>query len=129
MSARKTTSSAPGTWDAMLRAVLLPNRLARIVREEPDGTIALAVPTRKPPALQRAFSWLVRVPKERITVLDPIGSEIWRACDGKRSVEAIVENFAKRHHLSFHESRVSVTSYSTSLVRRGVLAVAVEPSE
>jgi hypothetical protein len=31
--------------------------------------------------------------------------------------------------LSFHESRVSGTSYSTSLVRRGVLAVAVEPSE
>lgn len=128
MKERDTTATAPGAWDAMLKAVLLPNRAARVVREEPDGSLTLAVPTRKPPFMHRLFSWLIRVPKERLTVLDPIGAAIWRSCDGKRSVEEIVEKFATFYHLSFHESRVSVTGYVTTLLQRGVLAVAVHPS-
>jgi hypothetical protein len=126
MKERDTTATAPGAWDAMLKAVLLPNRAARVVREEPDGSLTLAVPTRKPPFMHRLFSWLIRVPKERLTVLDPIGAAIWRSCDGKRSVEEMVEKFATFYRLSFHESRVSVTGYVTTLLRRGVLAVAVD---
>jgi len=111
----------------MLKAVLIPNRAARVVREEPDGSLTLGVPTRKPSFFRGLINWLVRVPQERLTVLDPLGAGIWKACDGKRSVEAIVVRFATFHHLSFHESRVSVTGYVTSLLRRGVLAVAVNP--
>ncbi len=129
MKERDTTATAPGAWDAMLKAVLLPNRAARMVREEPDGSLTLAVPTRKPPFMHRLFSWLIRVPKERLTVLDPIGAAIWRSCDGKRSVEEMVEKFATFYRLSFHESRVSVTGYVTTLLRRGVLAVAVDSAE
>jgi hypothetical protein len=110
----------------MLAAVLIQNRAARVVREEADGSVTLAVPTRKPPFMRWALSWLVRVPKERLTVLDPIGAAIWKSCDGRRSVEAIVEKFATFYRLSFHESRVSVTGYVTTLLRRGVLAVAVD---
>lgn len=127
MSRRAQTAAAPGAWDEMLKAVLIPNRAARVVREEPDGSLTLAVPTRKPSFFRGLINWLVRVPQERLTVLDPLGAGIWKACDGKRSVEAIVVRFATFHHLSFHESRVSVTGYVTSLLRRGVLAVAVNP--
>ena len=111
----------------MLKAVLIPNRAARVVREEPDGSLMLAVPTRKPSFFRGLINWLVRVPQERLTVLDPLGAGIWKSCDGKRSVEEIAVRFATFHHLSFHESRVSVTGYVTSLLRRGVLAVAVNP--
>jgi hypothetical protein len=128
MKERLQTAEAPGAWEAMLRAVLIQNRAARVVREDPDGSLTLAVPTRKPPFMRWLFSWLIRVPKERLTVLDPMGAAIWKACDGRRSVEAIVVQFGTFHHLSFHESRVSVTSYVTSLLRRGVLAVAVDSS-
>jgi len=127
MSGRTKTSTAPGAWDDMLKATLLPNRAARTVREEPDGSMTLAVPTRKPSFFRGLINWLVRVPKERLTLLDPLGAGIWKACDGKRTVEEIVVRFATLHHLSFHESRVSVTGYVTSLLRRGVLAVAVDP--
>lgn len=126
MKSRETTASAPGAWNAMLRAVLLPNRAARITREEPDGALTLAVPTRKPAFLRSLFAWLARPPKERLTLLDPLGASIWKACDGRRPVEQIVVEFARRQRLSFHESRVSVTGYVSSLLRRGVLAVAVE---
>lgn len=128
MTKRIMTAAAPGTWDPMLRAVLLPNQAARVVREEPDGSLTLAVPTKKPPLLQRMLAWLIRVPKERLTLLDPMGAAIWTSCDGHRTVEEIVEKFATFYRLSFHESRVSVTGYITSLLRRGVLAVAVDPS-
>jgi len=127
MSRRAQTAAAPGAWDDMLKAVLIPNRAARVVREEPDGSLMLAVPTRKPSFFRGLINWLVRVPQERLTVLDPLGAGIWKSCDGKRSVEEIAVRFATFHHLSFHESRVSVTGYVTSLLRRGVLAVAVNP--
>ncbi len=128
MTKRPDTASSAGTWGAMLQAVLMPNRAARVVREEPDGSLTIAVPTRKPSFIRGLLSWMVRVPKERLTVLDPMGAGIWKSCDGRRSVEEIVEKFGAFHHLSFHESRVSVTGYVTSLLRRGLLAVAVDAS-
>jgi hypothetical protein len=44
-------------------------------------------------------------------------------CDGKATVESIIDEFAARHRLSFHESRVAVTGYLKTLIRRGVLAI------
>ena len=128
MSQRGSTAAAAGAWGALIEAGPVPNRAARVVGTEADGTLTLAVPTRKPPAWQRAFAWLIRVPAERLTVLDPVGAAIWKSCDGRHTVEEIVEKFAAQHHLSFHESRVSVTGYLTSLLRRGILAVAVDPT-
>ncbi len=128
-SKRETTASVPGAWDEMLKAVLLPNQAARFTGEDPDGSLTLAVPTRKPVFLIPPFSWIIRPPKERLTVLDPIGADIWKSCNGRRSMEDIVVKFAIRHQLSFHESRVSVTSYVKSLLQRGALAVAVNKSQ
>ena len=127
MSKRQQTVDGAGGWNPMLAAVLLPNRAARVVREDADGSLTLAVSTRKPSFFRGLISWLVRVPSERLTILDPMGAAIWKSCNGKRTVEEIVERFATFYRLSFHESRVSVTGYVSSLLQRGVLAVAVEP--
>lgn len=129
MKSRQTTASIPGAWDAMLQSVLIPNRAARVASRGEDGSITLAVPTRKPTFLFPPFSWLIRPPAERLTVLDPIGASIWSACDGTRPVEDIVVKFAVKHRLTFHESRVSVTGYVKSLLQRGALAVAMTQSE
>ncbi|MDD2241173.1 MAG: PqqD family protein [Kiritimatiellae bacterium] len=127
MSKREQTAAVTGGWTPMLAAVLLPNQAARVVRDEADGSLTVAVPTRKPSFFRGLISWLVRVPRERLTILDPMGAAIWKSCNGKRTVEEIVEKFAAFYRLSFHESRVSVTGYISSLLQRGVLAVAVEP--
>ncbi|HMP71756.1 MAG TPA: PqqD family protein [Kiritimatiellia bacterium] len=124
-SERTTTSELPALWQDLLSAVLLRNQAAEVLDEAPDGSVMLAVPTRKPGFLIPPFSWIIRPPRERLTHLDPIGASLWRACDGRATVESLVEKFAIQHSLTFHESRVSVTSYVTSLLRRGVLAVAV----
>ncbi len=126
---RETTASVPGSWDRMMKAVLLPNQAVNFVRDEADGAISLTVPTRRPSFLFPPISWVIRPPKERLTILDHTGALLWKLCDGHRTVEEIVERFAILHHLSFHESRVSVTGYIKSLLQRGILAVAVQPED
>ena len=58
-------------------------------------------------------------------VLDRLGAEVWRLCDGKRTVEEVVDLFGERHALTFHESRVAVTLYLKALLQRGVLAIVI----
>lgn len=125
---RKTAASEPAAWTSLLRSVVLQNQAARRVEQGADGSVTLAVPTRSKGFLFPPFSWLIRPPKERVTVLDPLGASIWRDCDGRHTVEEIIEKFAIVHQLSFHESRVSVTNYIKSLIQSGVLAVAVDTS-
>ena len=124
-SHRVTTQSTVGGWDHMLNAVLLQNKAARIADESNDGSLALSIPTKATRFLFPPFSWLIRPPKERVTVLDPIGAELWRKCDGRRTVEDLVVDFAIKHRLSFHEGRVSVTHYVKTLLQRGALAVSL----
>lgn len=126
---RETTAAISGTWSRMLKAVLLPNQAVRFVRDEADGAISLTVPTRRPAFLFPPISWVIRPPKERLTILDRTGAMIWKMCDGRRTVEEIVERFAISHHLSFHESRVSVTGYMKSLLQRGIVAVSMQPED
>ena len=56
-------------------------------------------------------------------ILDHLGVEVWERCDGTRTVEQVVDEFAQKHALSFHESRVMVTEYLRELIQRGVLAI------
>ena len=126
---RGTTATVASSWRRMLQAVPHRNQAARLVSEEGDGSVTLAVPTKRPAFLFPPISWVIRPRKERLTVLDPIGASVWRACDGRQTIEEIVENFAARHRLSFHESRVSVTHYVKSLLQRGVLAVSIGTSD
>ena len=55
--------------------------------------------------------------------LDKLGTEVLELCDGSRRVEEIVDEFAAKHRLTFHESRVAVTGFLRSLVQRGLIAI------
>jgi hypothetical protein len=63
-------------------------------------------------------------PERRLT-LDRLGTEVWRLCDGDRTVEEIVDTFSRNHDLTFHEARAAVTGYLTTLIQRGALAIEV----
>ena len=71
------------------------------------------------------LSWIVPFREESCSTLDPLGAEVWKLCDGQRTVEGVVDAFKDRYALSFHEARVAVTEYLKVLVQRGVLAVAL----
>jgi hypothetical protein len=50
-------------------------------------------------------------------------------CDGRRTVEAIIEEFAADHKLSFREAQLSVTQFLRQLTQRGLIAVVGESKD
>ena len=113
-----------GTWRNMLEAVPVRNSAARVV-DEGEHSVAVYVRTRRPRYMVPPISWIVPVRKERRVSLDGVGARIWRLCDGHKTVEDVIDAFARNYDLTFHESRVAVTGYMKMLIQRGVLAVVV----
>jgi len=120
-----TTGQTP-SWRAMLSAIPVRNAAAEAAEDGPNG---LRVSVRIQPAgwWVRSLSWLLRRPPRRTVILDRLGSEVWELCDGARTVEQVVDEFAQRHALSFHEARVAVTEYLRELIQRGILAIGLPP--
>jgi len=106
----------------MLAARVSRNVAAR-VEEGRGGSIRVYVKNRRPSFLVPPLSWIVPYKTERCLTLDRMGAQIWQLCEGQRSVEQVIERFAERHRLTFHEARVAVTGYIKMLVEHGVLAV------
>jgi len=116
------------SWRPVLEAVPVRNAAARLV-ERREEELCLAVAVRRPRWMVPPISWVVPLGVERRVRLDRMGSEIWDLCDGERTVEDMIDEFAARHSLSFHEARVAVTGYLRELVRRGLLAIAIRDTE
>lgn len=87
--------------------------------------VRVSVPLRRPGFLVPPISWFIK-PRERKTLqLDPLGSEVFSLIGACRTVGEIVDRFAEKHRLTFHESRVSVTQYISHLVDNGIAVVAM----
>lgn len=111
-----------GDWRAMLRARVLRNCAA--VRDDTGSRgLSLRIPRKRPSWLIPPVSWVVTVRDYSPVTLDALGTEVWTLCDGRRTVEDLIDAFAAKHGLSFHEARVAVTQYLKVLIQRGVLAV------
>ena len=128
MAAKRSEESPPAmelvSWRRTLLGVPLRNEAAGVV-EEDDG-LRIGVALTRPRWLVPPLSWVIKPRSERTVRLDTLGAEVWRLCDGERTVENVVDEFARRHSLTFHESRTAVTSYMKQLMQRGVLVIAAE---
>jgi hypothetical protein len=111
-------------WEPMLRAKPVRNRAAEVDREHTQQ-LRLTVKRKPHPLLVPPISWFIRPRTSKTLILDPLGESVWELCDGVRDVESIIDIFADRHELTFHEARVAVTDYVRSLVQRGALAIAI----
>jgi len=116
-----------GSWARMLRAVPVRNRAAR-VREHGEG-LRITVQRRPPRWLVPPIRWVIRLRPEHTTELDGLGRRLWEDCDGQRSMEDLVEAFAARERLTFHEARVALTAQLRSLVERGAMALVYPEDE
>jgi len=112
-------------WYDMLKSTLYRNLKVTADWNDEQTQLILKIPTKRPGYLVPPISWVVRPPAHRCIYLDQTGADLWEWCDGKRHVEDVIELFARKHNLTFHESRVSVTTYLKELVKRGALAVAI----
>ncbi len=118
----------PADWRQMLSATPERNRAAEH-RWRNGDILELTVLKKRPWFLVPPLTWIFQTRPRRLFELDRLGSELWKLCDGKRKVEDLVDECARRHRLTFHESRVAVTGYVSELVRRGALVLILENSE
>ena len=106
----------------VLRTKPTQNRAVRV--ENAASGAVLFVPTARP-AWLRALSWALPLRREKGFALDSLGTEVWLACDGSRSFEVIVVEFAARHQLRFHEARAMVAEFVRTLSERNLVALVV----
>ncbi len=90
------------------------------LRPKPDGTAVAEVPFHKPKYLIPPLSWVLPFGKYRRIGLDAMGLSLINLCDGRRTVEKIIEIFAVNNKLTFREAQLTVTQYLRQLTLRGV---------
>jgi hypothetical protein len=110
------------SFEALMQAVPVRNTEVRAERRGPNG-IVLYVPLRRRWFNGPPISWVLPLSPHRAVGLDRLGLEVWEACDGRTATEAIVERFADRHGLSFHEARTSVVAFLQQLTARRMIVV------
>jgi hypothetical protein len=108
--------------DDFLKAVPYKNHAMKTT-PQPGKKLLAEVPMKRPRGLIPPFSWLLPYSSHRRVELDAVGAEVLGLCDGNRTVESIIENFAQHHKLSFRESQLSVTRFLQMLVERGLIAI------
>lgn len=109
--------------DQLLDAVPVTNQSVRLEMRD-DGMIVF-LPLQRRWWMQPPFSWLMNYRTERGLALDSLGREVYEACDGQSTVESIIEAFAQRHQVRFHDARLSVLQFLRSLVQRNAVALVV----
>ncbi|MDQ2731687.1 MAG: PqqD family protein, partial [Armatimonadota bacterium] len=72
-------------------------------KEAPDGEVIIIIRPRVDRVAQ-VLKWIFPPPKERQVSLDAVGSEVWRLCDGRTSVDQIIRRMAKRYKLNRKEA-------------------------
>jgi hypothetical protein len=105
-----------------LRSTVERNRAAEVEKRR-GGGCRVSVPMRRPRWMVPPISWLLPFSSHRRVELDRLGAEVLAACNGRRTVEEMIEKFAADHKLSFREAQVSVTTFIRQLVERGLVAV------
>ncbi len=120
-----TAGRAPGPIDPELILDAVPVRNQAVRSEKYGEGLLLKTPIAPRWWMGPPFSWLMAYRKERGVALDKLGAEVWEACDGDTTLETIIERFADRHRIRFHEARISVMQFLKMLVQRKVMAVVV----
>ena len=116
-----TRPPSPPNPSRLLEAVPIPNHAVRCRKR--GSELVLYVPLKRRWFTSRPLSLLLPLRDERGYGLDALGQEVWNACDGKSSVEQVVEGFADRHRLGFHEARLAVMQFLRTLAERKLVVL------
>lgn len=124
MSRRRGQKELPkaGSPANFLRAVPHVNQTMETHRRS-DGSMVVSIPIPRPKFLVPPLSWILPFSPYRRVELEPVGSGVLGMCDGRRTVEAIIEEFAADHKLSFREGQLAVTQFLRQLMQRGLVVI------
>jgi len=101
-----------------------PIRNPSIEFEEKLGEIHLQI-NRNSTFAAKLLSKIFIMPKKRVLVLDLVGSEVWKLCDGKNKVVDIIKELSKNHKISAYEAELSLMEFFKMLTKRGLLGMEV----
>ena len=94
------------------------------VRRDPGaGGAVVSVPLRRPRWLVPPLSWVIPFSSHRRVELDAVGLAVLQMCDGHRTVEEMIEKFARDNKLTFREAQLPVTQFLRQLTQRGIVAI------
>ena len=114
------------TLREQLNSVPVRNERAQVTRGA-DGTAVVTVEVSCPPWMKPFRRWFAIRPTARFR-LDATGTDVYDSIDGRKTFERLVDEFAAKHDLTFHESRAMMMNYVQMLMKRGLIAVAVKES-
>ena len=104
---------------------LRPARNPKLDWEDVEGRVVLTIP--RPNTLQiKLLNIFFPVPESRKVVLDPIGSNVWRRCDGTTAIEKISKALQSDYQLGAREAELSLRQFFQDLGKRGYIGFAVE---
>ena len=122
VSARGKTAAPPATAERMLRSRPYANEAMKVERLHGGGGIA-SIAIRRPRYLVPPLSWILPFSSHRRVQLDALGLEVLDLCDGRHTVERMIETFASAHRLTFREAQLPVTQFLRQLTQRGLVAI------
>lgn len=110
----------PPEVDRKAALTLRPGRNSQLTyeRRETGETILIVPRNESVHPVVRKLANLMRVPKERRVELDEVGSFVWDLCDGKNTVEQIVQKTARQYKMNRREAELSVTMFLQMLHER-----------
>ena len=100
---------------------LRPLRNPAITEEETEGRVLLVItpPNTRLTKFIQFFLPLSPEERKKRVVLDPIGSHVWRLCDGKTTMESISKSLQKTFKLGTLEAEHSLRQFFQTLGKRG----------
>ncbi len=112
------------------REVWLKSRPHRVTEEyyrNEDGNIVIVVQLEYHGImgkLLKIFS-ITPPPKYKKYILDKVGSEIWKLCDGKHTIEDIIKRVMKITGLSRRNAELATYTYIRQLVEKGLIELII----
>jgi len=122
------TQPTERTLDDLMAATPVHNQAVRCARRA-KNELLLTIPLRQRWFTGPPFSWILPLGSQRKVALDRLGAEVWDACTGENNTQEIIEGFAQRHQLTFHEARVSICTYLQQLTQRKLIVLVGHPTQ
>ena len=121
-TSRRAAKAKPDRATARRQFLALkPLRNPQIEEEDAEGRVLLII-TPPDTRFSRVLGFFLPLsPEERKkrVVLDPLGSHVWRLCDGQNSMEAISKSLQKTFKLGTLEAEQSLRQFFETLGKRG----------
>lgn len=111
----------------LLAAVAVRNPLVRETSRAGSDVGSFVLRLSAPLRPNRLREILGRQPTEKSFDLDELGAFVWKAIDGRRSVELLIRHFADSNRVTLREADVAVIAFLKTLTERNLVALAIEP--